>query len=115
MDDKLLPAIQKAYDLNRWLLPCVAKFRRDYKFTLGDRILGAALDLQGALIESGHAKAKERTAVSRQPPARSAAAAASSGARRRSAHQSTAPVCRRTRFGARSHDRWLAALGWLVA
>jgi len=33
-----LPAIQKAYDLAKEILPRVAKFPKDYKFTLGERI-----------------------------------------------------------------------------
>jgi len=51
---------QKAYDLNRWLLPRVERFSRRYKFTLGERIQGTALDLCLALVEAGHARKKER-------------------------------------------------------
>ena len=60
MDDRLLPAVQKAYDLNRWLLPHLAKLPRAYKFTLGDRLQVTALDLCLALVEAGHASAKDR-------------------------------------------------------
>jgi hypothetical protein len=60
MDDTLLPAVQKAYDLNRWLLPQVERFDRKYKFTLGARIQETALDLCLALVEAGHSSAKER-------------------------------------------------------
>lgn len=60
MDDRLLPAVQKAYDLNRWLLPHLAKLPRAYKFTLGDRLQVTALDLCLALVEAGHASAKAR-------------------------------------------------------
>jgi hypothetical protein len=60
VNDKLLPAVQKAYDLNRWLLPHVDGFPRKFKFTLGDRLQAAALDLCLTLVEAAHAHAKER-------------------------------------------------------
>jgi len=60
VEDQLLPVIQKGYDLNRWLLPRVERFSRRYKFSLGDRIQSAALDLCLALVEAGHAKSKDR-------------------------------------------------------
>lgn len=60
MELNLLPATQKAYDLNRWLLPRVERFSRRYKFSLGDRIQSTALDLCLALVEAGHARKKER-------------------------------------------------------
>ncbi len=60
MRDSLLPAAQKAYDINRWLLPCVERFHRAYKFTLGDRIQVAAIDLQLTLVEAGHSRKKSR-------------------------------------------------------
>jgi hypothetical protein len=60
MDEKLLPAVQKAYDINRWLLPQVEKFTRAYKFTLGDRLQTTALDLCTALVEAGHSRSKDR-------------------------------------------------------
>ena len=60
MELHLLPAVQKAYDLNRWLLPRVERFSRRYKFTLGDRLQGTALDLCLALVEATHSRSKER-------------------------------------------------------
>lgn len=60
MPDKLLPAVQRAYDLNRWLLPHVDDFPRKFKFTLGDRLQTAALDLCLTLVEASHASAPER-------------------------------------------------------
>lgn len=60
MEERLLPAVQKAYDINRWLLPQVDRFSRKYKFTLGDRIQTTALDLCLALVEAAHARSKER-------------------------------------------------------
>lgn len=61
MDEQLLPAIQKAYDLNLWLLGRVAKLPRDFKFTLGDRPQTAGLDLNLALIEAAHSQRQERS------------------------------------------------------
>ncbi len=60
MEHELLPAVQKAYDVNRWLLPRIERFSRRYKFTLGDRLQVTALDLCLALVEAGHAASKER-------------------------------------------------------
>lgn len=59
-DDALLPVIQKAYDLCLWVLKVVERLPRSYKFTLGDRIQGTALDLQLSLVESSHARRKDR-------------------------------------------------------
>ena len=56
MEEALLPAVQKAYDINRWLLPKVERFPRQYKFGVGARIQDTALDLCLALIEAGHAR-----------------------------------------------------------
>jgi len=60
MEERLLPAVQKAYDITKWLIPLVERFPRTYKFTLGDRIQTTALDLCLALVEGGHARSKER-------------------------------------------------------
>ena len=60
MDDQLLPAIQRAYDINVWLLGRVARFPRDYKFTLGDRIQATALDLSLSLVEAAHSRVRDR-------------------------------------------------------
>ena len=60
VDLQLLPAAQKAYDLNRWLLPRLERFSRRYRFTLGDRLQATALDLCLALVEASHSRTKER-------------------------------------------------------
>lgn len=60
MEDLGLPAIQKSYDLNRWLLGRVERMPRTWKFTLGDRLQTAAIDLNRALVEAAHAKSGER-------------------------------------------------------
>ena len=61
MEERLLPAVQKAYDIARWLLPQVERFSRRYKFTLGDRLQTTSLDLCLALVEAGHARSAERS------------------------------------------------------
>lgn len=60
MSEGLLPVVQKAYDLTRWLLPLAEGFPRKFKFTLGDRLQTTALDLCLALVEASHAQATER-------------------------------------------------------
>ncbi len=60
MNEQLLSAVQKAYDINRWLLPCVQRFPRNYKFTLGDRLQTTGLDLNLALVEAAHSQSKQR-------------------------------------------------------
>lgn len=60
MDEGLLPAVQKAYDITLWLLPRVERLPRSYKFTLGDRLQGTSLDLCLALVEAAHARSKDR-------------------------------------------------------
>ena len=60
MEPPLLPAVQKAYDINRWLLPRVERFSRRYKFTLGDRLQTTAIDLCLALTEASHSGSKDR-------------------------------------------------------
>ncbi len=44
--------IQKTYDLTLWIFQRVEKFPRSLRFTLGDRVLAAALDLLQALTEA---------------------------------------------------------------
>ncbi len=60
MHDELLPAVQKAYDINRWLLPQIERFSRRYKFGIGARLQDTALDLCLALVEAGHARRSDR-------------------------------------------------------
>ncbi len=47
-----LPSIQRCEDLLRDLLPRVEKFPKGYKFTLGDRIVAAALDVFELLVRA---------------------------------------------------------------
>ncbi len=61
IESRLLPAVQKAYDVNRWLLPQVERFSRRYKFGIGQRLQDTALDLCLTLVEACHARRKDRT------------------------------------------------------
>lgn len=49
-------AIEAHYQFLVWLLPTVEKFPRSHKFTLGDRIESAALDVLNALIEATYTR-----------------------------------------------------------
>ena len=57
---KELPAIQKAYDLAREILPRTAKFPRDLKFSLGLRIADNVLMVLELLIQASYTKNKAR-------------------------------------------------------
>ncbi len=49
-----LPAVQKAYDLCKELLTRVSNFPRDYKFSLGDRIVENSLTILELLIQASY-------------------------------------------------------------
>jgi hypothetical protein len=51
-------AVVKTYDLALWLLPKVEKFARSYRFTVGDRLANAALDLLLLLVEAAYSTRK---------------------------------------------------------
>jgi len=53
-----IPAVTKLYDIIRWLFPQAEKFPRDYKFTLGDRIVKNLLDSLEIIIEAVYSKDK---------------------------------------------------------
>jgi hypothetical protein len=53
-----IPAVTKLYDIILWLIPQIEKFPRDYKFTLGDRILNNIFDSLEAVIEAAYIKDK---------------------------------------------------------
>jgi len=54
------PIVSKTYDLILWVLPKLAKFPRDQRFLLGDRIETTLLDCLELLIEATYSKEKER-------------------------------------------------------
>ena len=53
-----IPAVTKLYDIILWLIPQVEKFSRDYKFTIGDRIINNLLDGLETIIEAAYTKDK---------------------------------------------------------
>ena len=50
------PAVEAHYQFLTWLMPTVEKFPRSHKFTIGDRIEIAALDVLEALIEATYTR-----------------------------------------------------------
>ena len=68
--DESEPAVvvTKAYDLLLWLLPKTVTFARAHKFTVGDRLATAGLELLLALVDAAYAsdKAHPREQATRQ-------------------------------------------------
>jgi len=56
--DTELVAVSKAYDLLRELTQRVGKFRREFRFLLGDRILTNSYDVLDLLIEAKYSREK---------------------------------------------------------
>jgi hypothetical protein len=50
------PAVEARSQFQTWLMPTVEKFPRSHKFTIGDRIEIAALDVLEMLIEAAYTK-----------------------------------------------------------
>ena len=57
MDNKL-SVVARTYDFVLWLLPHIAKFSREHRFTLGDHLEREALDLLMVLVEAGYTRDK---------------------------------------------------------
>ena len=53
-----LSAIQRCHDLLKDLLPRVEKFPRNHRFTLGDRIVRAGLDVLELLVQAAYRRDK---------------------------------------------------------
>jgi hypothetical protein len=53
-----ISAVTKTYDLTLWLLPHIAKFPREHRFTLGDRMEEGVLEILELLIEAGYSRDK---------------------------------------------------------
>jgi len=53
-----LPIIQRTYDLIKWYVPRINKFRRDQKFILGDRIQNTLYRFLEGLIRARYQKKK---------------------------------------------------------
>ena len=50
--------VTKAYDFVVWLLPTVQHFQRSYRHTLGDRLIGAGVELLMTLVQCAYAAEK---------------------------------------------------------
>lgn len=55
---KVVLVVTKTYDLVLWVLPKLAKFPRDQRFLLGDRIENTLLDCLELLIEANYSREK---------------------------------------------------------
>ena len=53
---EVMQVVPKTYDLLAWLLPVLAKFPRDQKFLLGDRLQTSLMDVLGLLIEANYTR-----------------------------------------------------------
>jgi 23S rRNA-intervening sequence protein len=53
-----LPIIQKAYDLIKWYVPILHRLPRDYRFTLGDRMITGLYSLLESLIQARYMRNK---------------------------------------------------------
>lgn len=47
-----LPIIQKTYDLIKWYVPILHRLPRDYRFTLGDRMVTGLYSLLEEMIQA---------------------------------------------------------------
>jgi hypothetical protein len=50
------PAVEAHYQLLNWLMPTIARFPREQRFLLGDRIQATALDVLEAQIEATYTR-----------------------------------------------------------
>ena len=55
-----LPAVQKAYDLGKEILPRVAKYPKEYRYSLGERLNDNALDIIELLVQATYTREKAR-------------------------------------------------------
>lgn len=61
---KLTPVVEKHYQLILWMLPKMAKFPKDQRFLLADRIEKNLLDILEMLIEAVYSKDKRKILIS---------------------------------------------------
>ena len=59
-----LSVIVKTYDFTLWLLPHLAKFSRDHRFTLGNRLEEGMLEVLDLVVEASYT-AEKRTLLQR--------------------------------------------------
>jgi len=56
--DHELSVVTKTYDFTLWLLPHVARFPREHRFTLGDRMEEGSLAILELLVEAAYTRDK---------------------------------------------------------
>ena len=59
MSDQTPQAVQACHELIGWLIPQLDKFPRQRRFTLGERLEQALLDVLELLLEAAYTRAKE--------------------------------------------------------
>ena len=59
MSDKTPQAVQTCHELIRWLIPQLDKFPRLRRFTIGERLEQALLDVLELLLEAAFTRAKQ--------------------------------------------------------
>ena len=52
----LAVVVQKAYDWNLWIIPKVEKSPRSYRFTIGENLVRASIDLMNHLVDASYTK-----------------------------------------------------------
>jgi len=57
------PSLEKMYQFLLWLMPTVEKFPRSHKFSLGERIQNAALDILEGLVEASYRRDRQALLV----------------------------------------------------
>lgn len=55
------PALERMQAFLRWLASTVERFPRSQKFTLGDRLLDAALDVLERIVEATYTRARSKS------------------------------------------------------
>ena len=60
---KLTPVVEKHYKLILWMLPKMAKFPKDQRFLLADRIERILLDILEMLIEAVYSREKRKILI----------------------------------------------------
>ncbi|NWF84546.1 MAG: diversity-generating retroelement protein Avd [Bryobacteraceae bacterium] len=59
-EDEPAVVVVRAYDFVRWLIPKAERFPRNFRFSLGERLVAASLDLLLDLVEAAYASDKSR-------------------------------------------------------
>ena len=52
--------VQKAYEFNLWTIQKAASFPKSYKFSVGDRLVNATLDILMRLVDAAYSRDKEK-------------------------------------------------------